>query len=180
VLAPTDGRWRSVRAGAFALLAAQIAVVGHLAGGGVPPDLPLLTAMSVLLVIALRSLATRRQRFPALLAAMAGTQLGFHVVLSLAGSHHPASDHGEPVGMFVFHALAALVTALMFSQGERLLFALHSWLTRLRPRLDVLPPVAVTAAWTAVVDRAGRVLRSRLTGSSVSRRGPPTESAPSC
>ncbi|WP_111768156.1 hypothetical protein [Nakamurella deserti] len=178
--APTDGRWRSVRAGAFALLAAQIAVIGHLAGGGTPPDLPLLTAMCALLVVALLPLATRRQRFPALLVAMAGTQVGFHLVLSLAGTHHPVSDPGDPILMLAFHVLAALVTALMFSHGERLLFALHGWLTRLRPRLGALPPVAATAAWTAVVDRAGRVLRSRLTGSSVSRRGPPTEPAPSC
>ena len=178
VLAPTDGRWRSVRAGLFVLIAAQIAVLGHIAAGGTPPELPLLAMMSGLLLTGLRPLATRRRTFGVLLAAMAGTQVTFHLVLTLA-DHHPAGGHDQ-VRMLVFHAAAAVLSALLLAHGERLLFALHGWLTRLRPRLLTVPQPRDTRLWTAVVDRAGTTLRSRLTGSAVWRRGPPTEPAPSC
>ncbi len=178
MLAPTDGRWRSVRAGLFVLIAAQIAVLGHIAAGGTPPDLPLLAVMSGLLLTGLRSLATRRHSFPVLLAAMAGTQLAFHLVLTLA-DHHPAGGHDQG-RMLAFHAAAAVLSAVLLAHGDRLLFALHGWLTRRRPRLLTAPLPAVAVRWTAVVDRAGRVLRSRLSGSTVWRRGPPTECAPSC
>lgn len=180
VSAPIDGRWRSVRAGAFVLIAAQIAVLGHVIAGGTPPDLPLLVVMSGLLVAALRSVATRRQRFPILLAAMAGTQLAFHLVLTLADAHHGSPGHDDPVRMLAFHALAAVVSAGLLAHGDRMLFALMGWLARRRPRPRIVDPVVSTAGWTALVDRAGGVLRSRLAGSTVSRRGPPAEFAPSC
>lgn len=180
MFAPTDSRWRSARTGAFVLVAALIAVVGHVVGGGMPPDLPLLVAMGGLLVVALRPLAGRRHRFPVLLAAMVGTQLAFHLVLTVATASHPGMDHIDPVRMVAFHAVAALVSTGLLAHGDRLWFALHGWLTRRLPRLDSRPAVLRRESWTAVVDRGGRILRSRLAGSAVSRRGPPTEPAPSC
>lgn len=181
MLAPTDGRWRSARAGLFALVAAQIAVLGHVVAGGTPPDLPLLTVMTALLAFALRSVADRRRRTPELLAAMAGTQLVFHLVLSLADAHHMGGGHADPTRMLAFHVLAGVVSTGLLGHGEQLLFALYGWITRLRPRLTAAAtPVGTPASWTAVVDRAGIVLRSRSVGSTISRRGPPAEFAPSC
>lgn len=180
MLAPTDSRRRSVRTGLFVLVAAQIAVVGHVVGGGMAPDLTELAAMSALLILALRPLAVRRYRFPALLTAMAGTQLGFHLVLTVAAAGHPGMGAVDPVRMIAFHAAAALLAAGLLAHGDRLWFALHGWLTRQLPRPAIIAPVTATPGWTAVVDRGGRTLRARLVGSTVSRRGPPTEPAPSC
>ena len=136
--------------------------------------------MSALLLVVLRSVATRRLRFPTLLAAMSGTQVVFHLVLTMAGSHH-AATHENPLPMVAFHALAALIAAGLLAHGEKLLFALHHRLIRRRLFAVVTGPVAPSAGWTAVVDRAGHALRSRLTGTTVSRRGPPAaELAPSC
>lgn len=177
---PTDGRWRSVRSGAFVLIAAQIAAVGHIAGGGTPPDLPLLAAMSAVLMVALRSVATARRRFPVLLAAMAGTQLVFHAVLTLTDAHHATAHHDDPVRMLVFHALAALVSASLLGHGERLLFAIHRWLVRHRPVLPAVRVVGTVPGWTPVVERGGRPWRPRVAAAAVSRRGPPAEPAPSC
>lgn len=176
---PTDGRWRSVRTSAFVLVAAQIAVSGHIIGGGVPIDLPLLVGMSALLVVALRPLAVRRYRFPALLAAMAGTQLAFHLVLTVAAAGHAGMEHIDPVRMLTFHAVAGVVSAGLLAHGDRLLFALHGWLTRRLPRLVPAPAIPGELSWTAVIDRAGHALRSRVAESSVNRRGPPTECVPS-
>lgn len=178
-MSPTDGRWRSVRTCAFVLVAAQIAVTGHVVGGGMAPDLPLLLAMSALLVLALRPLAIRRYRFLVLLAAMAGTQLAFHLVLTVAAASHAGMDHIDPVRMLAFHAVAAAVSAGLLAHGDRMAFALCGWLTRRLPRSAPTPWIHLEPSWTAVVDRAGRLLRSRVVGSSVNRRGPPTEFAPS-
>jgi hypothetical protein len=179
VAASLDGRWRTVRAGAFVLIAAQITALGHVAGGGSPPDLPLLATMSGLLLAALRSLTTRRRRFPVVLAAMSGTQVLFHFVLALSDAHTP-SGATQPLRMLVFHVVAAVTAAALLAYGDQLLFALHGRLRRLLPRVALAAPIAVVATWTAIAERAGRRLRSRLDRSSISRRGPPAELAPSC
>ncbi|MEP6980744.1 MAG: hypothetical protein ABJA16_08290 [Nakamurella sp.] len=176
---PTDGCWRSVRTSAFVLVAAQIAVTGHVIGGGRPTDLSLLVGMSALLIVSLRPLAVRRYRFPTLLAAMAGTQLAFHLVLTVAAAGHSGMEHIHPIRMLTFHAVAAVVSAALLAHGDRLLCALHGWLTRRLPRLVPVPAIPGEISWTAVIDRAGHVLRSRVAESSVKRRGPPTECVPS-
>ncbi len=178
--APTDSRWCAVRTGAFVLVAAQIAVVGHIGGGGAPPDLPLLALMSALLVAALRPLAVRCHRFPVLLTAMVGTQLTFHLILTITTAGHTGDCPIDPLRMSVFHAAAALVSACLLATGDRILFALYGWLSRRLPRVCPAPAVLNVLTWTAVVNRAGASLRPRVAGSSVLRRGPPRRCAPSC
>lgn len=171
---PTTGRWRSARAGAFALLAAQISVTGHVIAGGTLPDLSLVLAMTALLAACLSGLARQRRGFGSLLAMMAGTQVVFHLLLTLGATQHPmAQSDSHPARMWVFHAVAALLSAALLAHGEQLLFALHGWLHRLRPTLPQRPRPLLRLSWTAVVDHQSVPLAERLIGAAVSRRGPP-------
>lgn len=178
--APTTGRWRSVRAGAFALLAAQITVLGHLVAGGGAPDLTLLVAMSLLLVGCLRGLGGRRHGFGPLLAAMVLTQVVFHLLLTLAEARHPmpGGQDDHPLRMWLFHAVAALVSAALLAYGERLLFVLSGWASRLIPQRASVPAVSGINCWIAVVDRQGTTLRDRLVEGALHRRGPPVGVVP--
>ena len=183
--APTTGRWRSVRAGAFTLLAAQITIAGHVLAAGSPPDLTLVVAISALLVVSLRSLGRQRRGFGVLLGAMAGTQVVFHLLLTLSDTRHPM---GLPIGptvptddhsvqMWVFHAAAAVLSAALLAYGETVLFALFGWLHRLLPRSVPPRPVAEPRSWIAMLDTDSR-LRDRLVSAACYRRGPPLGPVP--
>lgn len=180
MIGPTTGRWRTARAGAFALLAAQIAVFGHVIAGGSPPGLTLLAAMSALLVGGLRGLCRQRRSFRELLTAMAGTQVVFHLMLTLAGSgHDPGGPHGDhPLRMLVYHAAVAMLTAALLAHGEQLLFALHGWISRLVPQVTPPRRVAPGQFWVAMLDRRGHEVRDLFNSGSLSRRGPPAAPAP--
>lgn len=173
--APTSTGWRVFRASVFAVLATQLAALGHVLGGGGLPDPALLLTVAVFLGGALSGLATRRRSGPQIFAMMALSQFVFHAVFE-ATAH---ADHvgGGLVGwdrMVVFHLVAATATSCLLAGGENALFRLFGVLRRL---VVVVRPVAVVGfapAWTVVLTggagaarlRAGELLR-------ISRRGPP-------
>ena len=166
---PTASFWRAVRAGSFTALAGQICVAGHVAGGGGVPDLALVVLLCSLLYPVMSGIARTRPGFGGWLAAMAGTQLVFHLALSL-GAHATAAADPHPWRMLLFHAGAAVLSAALLAGCDRVLYEIASWLRRLLPS----PPVALAAAgslWAvaAAPQAAHGDVRARL----APRRGPP-------
>lgn len=163
-------RWRLVRSGTLAALTAQIAVIGHLFGGGSLPDSAAIITVTAALTGAITGLAGKRRGFGSILPAMLGAQVAFHLVFSIS-SHHAESLASLP--MVVFHLLAAVACAALLAYGDRLIFGLFSALKRALPRL--ISPLIVLAAptWTALVGvRTPRPITTLITLSRP-RRGPP-------
>lgn len=169
-LDPTGPGWRLVRSGAFTTLAAQICITGHVLGGGELPDLPLVAVLTAVLYGAVSGLARTRRGFWPLLATMAGSQLLFHLALTLNPHGMPAGDP-HPVRMWLFHGLAALAGAALLAHGDRLLFALAGWFRRLLPVVTAARAVAGSAG--AATGDAVLLPAGADPAAFVRRRGPP-------
>jgi hypothetical protein len=177
---PTTTRWRLIRGTAFAVLAGQLAALGHLLGGGALPDPAVLITVTVFLGGAASSLARRRRTGPQILGLLAASQIVFHAVFLLTAGH--GGHAGQPavagsVGtaqMIAFHLIAALATSWLLTHGEDTVFRLFAALRRVLasgPRILVVPPLP---GWTvAVGDGSGAVRLRAGELSLISRRGPP-------
>lgn len=177
VSGPTTLRWRSLRSAAFAAVATEIAALGHVVGGGRSPDVAILIAGGAGAAAVTIGLARQRRGPGAILAAMLGCQLGFHLLFGL-DAHGMASGHGfgaeEPLRMIGFHLVAAAVSTVVLATGERALFGLFAALARtvriLRPPAAVdLPP-----RWTARFPTSDAPHPEGPLLSTSPRRGPPS------
>ena len=178
-----------LRGGVLGLVAMLLAYGGHVVGGGDPlaaRELVVPVAFSAVLCVVL---SRRRLSFPALLTALGGSQLGFHLWFQLGDlldSHAHASTtgttpmgmgqmHGGPGLMITAHAVAATVSAALLLAGEN---GLWNLLAVLAQRLWVAVSVFVAAparSWPALVSVTADAASwtSRRVGSVQSRRGPP-------
>ncbi len=175
---PTSPGWRLLRAGVFAVVATQLAALGHLMAGGALPDPVVLLTLTVFLGGSLSGLAGRRRSGPQILGALLASQLAFHFALSLTAhpmTVNPTTGTGGGAGwMVAFHAVAAVVAAWVMTGGESMLFRLFAALHRALVVLPVAPPILLSPGWTALLP-AGTVGVRVSTGglSAASRRGPP-------
>ena len=168
----TSTRWRLLRAGVFALVASQLAALGHVVGGGQLPDPAMLLTIGFFLGGSISGLCTRRRTGPQIFAVLAASQLIFHLAFQVTVHHSSPVDGGR---MLAFHLFAALGAAWLMSSGESMLFrlfaALHRvivWPTRGRPAVEIAP------SWTAMITGGADVVRLRAGALSLpSRRGPP-------
>ncbi len=167
---PTNLRWRLLRSGIFAALTAQIAVLGHLLGGGSLPDFAAIITVTAALTFAITGLATKRRGFGSILPAMTGAQVIFHLVFSIS-SHHQESL--TTVNMLLFHAVAAVACAALLAHGEKMLFGLFAALRRVLPRLLPVLIVSTTPAWTALTQGRTHIPTTALITLTRPRRGPP-------
>ena len=170
--APTGSGWRLFRACVFAVVATQLAAMGHLLGGGQLPDVPVLLTVAVFLGGALSGLARIRRPGWQIFLALVGSQLAFHTLFEITAHHDGSLDAGR---MLVFHLFAALAASWLMANGESMLFRLFAALHRVlvdpfrrAPAVEIAPP------WTAMLsdDAAGGRLRLPEV-LHVSRRGPP-------
>lgn len=148
---PTSATWRRLRAGLFAVVAALLAALGHLVGGGALPDLAaLLTATAVVAPVA-GGLARRQRGYPAILGVLALSQGLFHLLFGLTGhGGHAMPMAGALSGplpdpmsarMLALHLVSAALTALVLTRGEAAVFRLSAVLRRLvRRSVTVLLP----------------------------------------
>ena len=133
---PTTTRWRLLRGTVFAVLAGQLAALGHLLGGGALPDPAVLITVTVFLGGAVSSLARRRRTGPQILGMLVLSQVVFHAVFLLTAGHavHPGRPEDSiSVGaaqMVAFHLIAALATSWLLTSGEGTLFRLFGALRR--------------------------------------------------
>lgn len=177
---PTTTRWRLIRGTAFAVLAGQLAALGHHLGGGALPDPAVLMTVTLFLGGAVCSLARRRRTGPQILGMLLLSQVVFHAAFLLTADH---SGHaGQPVTggsvgaaqMLAFHLIAALATAWLLTRGEDTLFRLFAAMRRVLtngPRILVVPPLP---GWTVSVgDGSGAAKLRAGELSLISRRGPP-------
>ncbi|MEV4890875.1 MFS transporter [Nonomuraea sp. NPDC055795] len=120
---------RVARSAVFAVACLVLAALAHLAGGGMVHAEALAAGLPMALVPAL-ALAWRERSLPPILAILALTQAGLHVLFSAmcpveAGPAPEHLAHGSPgVGMLLAHAWAVVMTALLLERGERALWSL--------------------------------------------------------
>ncbi len=189
VRTPTSSGWRLVRAGIFAVIATELAALGHMMAGGTLPDPAVLMTVAVFLGGSVSGFTGRRRTGPQILAAVLASQLAFHLAFSLTagpttGHEMPSHDlltHGLPAhaggstAMVALHVLAAMATSWLMTGGESSLFRLFAALHRVL--LDVVRtlPVALTPSWTALVPAGAAGLQPSVAELSAgSRRGPPS------
>jgi hypothetical protein len=167
--------------GAFATAAA--AVSHGVADGAAPSALALFAALVFAGVVG-TFLVGRRASLPRLVAIVASSQLGFHLVFSYltpgtatGGGHHDGAATLLPAvvdpatGMWAAHAIAMLLTVVFLRHAELALWSLlREALAAVAgvPIVDAVPSVPHSAASTAPRHPASSVFLTVL-----SDRGPP-------
>lgn len=202
MLDPISGRWRHLRGGIFALVAAQLAALGHLVGGGGLPHPSIVLVVSGLIALAAAGLARQRRRFGWIFGLLLVCQLLFHLLFSLSDpaghsmvGHQldpttgtmatmAAPMHLEPLPpgwaqMIVFHLVAALLAALLLAQGDRALFRLAELYRRVIIAAGPLPMLRIEVPIRWSIHRSARVtLPAGPMLDRHPRRGPPA--MPAC
>jgi hypothetical protein len=173
--APTSTGWRYTRACVFAVVATQIAALGHLLGGGDLPDVAVLITVTVFLGGSLSGLANRQRTAPQIFAGLVLSQLAFHAAFQVTAHHATHAD--GPIGtgrMLIFHLFAALAATWVMAGGENMLFRLFAALHRVLVPAQTAAAIGLPPTWTAVVTGGGRAVLMRAGELSAgSRRGPP-------
>lgn len=163
-------RWRGLRAGVFAVVAALLAAAGHAVGGGEFPDAAALLSTTTVLGGTVTGLARRRRTAGGIFAVLLASQVAFHLVFTVTEHQHHALDLAR---MTAFHVVAAGLAALVLARGESALFALLSFLGRVAPTLPGgAPQPAVPGRVRRRFDAGTPVIRG-VDLRSISRRGPP-------
>lgn len=184
---------QAARGAAFAAIATLLAAAAHALGGaGAPSPLFCVVVAAIAAPFAVL-LAGPRVRAWRTWAAVAVSQVLFHVSFATMGdlgtfspvagehAHHGLLGHAEasaalPVDlsapMLLAHAAAAALTALVLRQGERTVVTIRRWALRI-----VLPtlhePATRPAPRVPAPAPAPHVSRPRVTAEPAVRRGPP-------
>ena len=163
-------RWASV-----SLLAALLALGGHVAGGGaLPTSCAVLAGVLALAVVAtgVATWAARRTRGPwATLVALAVGQLSTEILLSVPVEDAP----GAPLLTAAVHALATVALGVLLLGADRSADELGAVADLVLPRWwRLLASVAPVERPRPVPDVPADVLRGDSSPSPRSLRGPPT------
>jgi hypothetical protein len=145
----------------------------------------------VLLAGAGVALAGRRRGFPTILAAVSGSQLAMHVLLTGLGHGHDATgvtgvtdvtDAAAPaapasVAMVVLHIVAAVLTAVLLAGAENAVFTIVGVLRWILSTAAVvvrpLPSHATLGSWAPGPTASGGSLMDVVLRRVHGRRGPP-------
>lgn len=121
---PSRGVIRAARAAALGGSSVLLAATAHLAGGGMLPSAWVLIAAVVPVGLLAFALTARRCRFGLLLVVLAAEQAGLHFAFETT-SAMPMTDSSQAApSMWVFHAMATVLTAWLLARGERTLWQL--------------------------------------------------------
>jgi len=174
VQAPTSTGWRLLRASVFAVLATQLAALGHVMGGGQLPDPAVLLTIAVFLGGSLSGMAARRRTGAQIFAVLAASQLVFHIAFAVTATHaeHGAGGPLDAPRMLAFHLFAALAASALMSGGESTLFRLFAALHRVLVRARLIQPVVLAWPIGLLAVWAGASLL--VEGWSIWRRRPPS------
>lgn len=171
-------RWRMLRSAAFAVVATALAAIGHMTGGGRPPDAALLLVGAGGVTLICTGLTTRRRSLPEIVGLLAACQLAFHLLFSLDVHRHVDTVTGwtflpaAPLPMLAVHLVATALSGLVLAKGESALFRLFAVLRRAVMLITSPAAIDVSPSWTPVPATSG----VRPTGALLStspRRGPP-------
>lgn len=176
----TRGAPRVLRGAGLACCSAALTVAAHAAAAGPVAGLPspgLTVVLTVLLAGAGVALADRRRGFPAILAAVGGSQLALHVLLAGLGHGHGGSGGTSSLAMLLPHAVAALLTAVLLTGAEDAVFAVAAVLRWLLSAVAaVVPPLPRLCCWplcVPVLSTSASSLLDVLLRRVHGRRGPP-------
>lgn len=153
----------------LALSSAGLAITAHaLADGGLPD-----TALTVLLTALVgwtgSALAEKTRGPLGILAVLGVAQLGMHVVLTELAGHMTQSGPG----MYLAHAAATVVTALLVARAESMLRVAVARLRSLRPVVWRTAPAPSGPVPSPVPFAPGGPLLSVVLRHVHGRRGPP-------
>lgn len=171
----------ALRASVLAGLCAVLTTLGHLAGGGVAPDLAVLVVLLPLLAAVFTTLADRARTGLGTIAVLGLGQLALHQMVELLNPTHPAHaghhatgpDLPAGAGMVAAHAVATLVTAAALRYADHALYWLRATLRRMVSRR---PPVLCAdrpLATLATPEPAVALRLARALAGAQVRRGPP-------
>lgn len=125
VTSPGRGIARVLRGTLLALCCTLLALAGHVvAGGEATAVLPMLVAAAPL-AAGFTVWADRRRDTAEIIAAALGSQLTFHVLLSLRGPTAAAHDHRVGQAMLLGHVVAAALTGWALASGEGAVWAVY-------------------------------------------------------
>jgi hypothetical protein len=174
-MSATSGAPRVLRGALLAVTSAGLAVSAHAVGGGGFPDTGL-TALLTLAVAAVGvALARRRLSRIAMFAALGGSHLAMHLVLTAAARSTGMTDgRMNPVLMLIGHVVAVLLAGVVLTRADSAIFTLAAVCSMLLPCRLGSPPVRLTpprppVPVAAPTDRVREVMSRRVH----SRRGPP-------
>jgi hypothetical protein len=197
----STGVERVARGAAAATLSTFVALLSHVAGGGIVPAVEGVTVPLLLSLAVCTVLAGRRLSLPRLAASVVMSQVLFHVLFVLGSptgvtatdgtttAHvhsvvlDSATAHGHPDGstMWWAHALAALITIVALRRGERATAHLLG-VTRIvvvglatarLERARSISPVVIERFTPPVASGHERVSVRRDQATDTTRRGPP-------
>ncbi|OHV39599.1 hypothetical protein BCD49_11160 [Pseudofrankia sp. EUN1h] len=138
---PTAPGVRLVRAVVAGGASTSLGVAAHAAAGGAPPAGVLVVVAGALLIRLAYGVAGRRRGLPAVLVALAGSQLGLHVAFVLSGHRAANPEHHHVVApaellayggghylasswlMILAHLVAVVVTGALLHRAEKVLWA---------------------------------------------------------
>lgn len=197
----STGVERVARGAAAAAVSTFVALLSHVAGGGLVPAVEGIVVPLVLSLAVCTVLAGRRLSLPRLAASVVVSQALFHALFMLgspsgitatdgtASAHvhsvvldsTAAHGHTDGVGMWWAHAVAALVTVVALRRGERaiahLLGVTRIVVVRLTTaRLDrarSITPVVIERFAPPVASEHDRVAARHDRATVSTRRGPP-------
>ncbi|WP_232285287.1 hypothetical protein [Saccharomonospora xinjiangensis] len=170
---PVAGVLRLVRVTAVTATVVVLSAIAHLVGGA-PVDASTLVAGSLIVLPSVFVVSRRRLSFRTLSLLLLSGQVVLHHVFTAAGRHHEAEAISlwSP-GMAGAHLVATGITAMWLTRGERLLWAVWSWLSRAVAAAIRLPsPAGPASPPRPRGQRRGSRARRGLV-SAASRRGPP-------
>lgn len=163
--------FRLLRTGLIVSIIVGLAAGGHLAAGGTLPEPAVLFAVCALAVLPVSVLSRYRLSFPVLVGVLGAGQAWLHwafhtlstsvplggpgvtghgqhlaaLPVDVLGAAQNASADGYGTLMFLAHAAATLVTAIVLSRGEQALWTMAAWLRPLvqLPAVSALVPARV-------------------------------------
>jgi hypothetical protein len=164
-------RPRVLRGLVTAGLCTLLIAVGHVLGGGAVPDLGVLVVLFPLLTGAVVGLADRCRSTVATLATLGGGQYALHVLLGLLHPHEAAAGPSATT-MFMLHAVATVVLAVLLRHADRAFDAGKAALRRVLSRRPLVLPADGPLPALRVTGPARPAHRLAL-AAVPARRGPP-------
>lgn len=174
---PATGLLRVTRVGVLSTVAVGLALMSHTLSGGHTPQPFVLACVTALVVVAVVWLSRRQAGLAASVVVLGGGQWCFHeLAQTFAAPHATHLAAGQPGSfslpvMVAAHSAATLVTALILTHGDSVLWKLWAWLTR---RLPVAMPPAEPVKVLLLRAWFSRAVPVPTPGTGVgTRRGPP-------
>ncbi|MFI7124830.1 hypothetical protein ACIBQ1_04005 [Nonomuraea sp. NPDC050153] len=171
---------RATRAAVFAAVCVLVSAALHGLAGGDPVHTGTLLGALTLTWTGAFLLGGRRRGLEVLLAACFAAQYGMHHLFSAgAAAPPPPHEHVTGVGMFLVHAVTAVLSAWWLARGESALAVLlHLAVASIDRWWGVLSlltggPVEASPSGGRPTARDGDAFLQRLFAAAIFRRGPP-------